>query len=281
MNRRLPLAPPLRATLVCIVSLAAPMLAGCSGCHGAAGNDAGPAPSASSSAGSFLTRRAPLTGAPSAPGAPEVINPKARREPDWDLDSSDPARDYAVRYAQATLRYGEPSAASCMIFSPSQAAGNQRRVEVKTGPGCPGGAGTVRDVFLVDVAGDRLAVDDPTKRDPLAKWPDGSTPDGPASPEIREIDRMQDWKSPMQDAVRRQLLVPVRVQAYGRGSYPVISIAGWHGDIQVNAPADKLKPLADALCATGGGAPVGILAAIDRTHILRIRCPASTRWEEL
>ncbi len=206
--------------------------------------------------------------------------PPGLRQPDWDLSKDDPARDYARRYAFFTRRY--PDGLDCVEFGPSEASSNVRRVTVTTAAACPtgGGAGTVRDVFLVDTAGDHLTVDDKTKRSPLAKWPDGSDPEGPASPQIREVGDMKNWKSPLQDALLKQQLAALRMQSYGRGTYPVVSIAGWHGVVQLDAPPDALQPLADALCAANDNMPMAIVAGFDRAHVLRITCPASTRWDK-
>lgn len=206
--------------------------------------------------------------------------PEVKRQPDWDLSKDDPARDYARRYAFFTRRY--PDGLECVEFGASEVSTDVRRVTVTTAAACPtgGGAGTVRDVFLVDVAGDHLTVDDKTKRNPLAKWPDGSDPEGPASPQIREIGDMKNWKSPLQDALIKQLLAPLRMQSYGRGTYPVVSIAGWHGVVQLNAPPDALQPLADAVCGANDSMPMAIVAGFDRSHVLRISCPAATRWDQ-
>ncbi len=255
-------------------------LSACSGCSGGHGQaptgDAGAAAASSSPAsGSWLSRRDP---GPSSGSPQEALYPTPSREPDWDLDTADAARDYVRRYAFFTKRYGENL--DCVDLGASQPAGDKRRVEVKTAPSCPG-AGTVRDVFMVDVAGDRLGVDDPAKRDPLARWPDGSSPDGPSTEKVREIVDMKNWQSPVRAVFGHQSLVPVRVQAYGRGTYPVVSIAGWHGPLQRNASPDAFKPLAEELCRTTGGMPLGIFAAMDRVHLLRVRCPAATRFDTL
>jgi hypothetical protein len=206
--------------------------------------------------------------------------PPVLRQPDWDLSKDDPARDYARRYAFFTKRY--PDGLDCVEFGASEAAKAVRRVTVTTAAACPtgGGPGNVRDVFLVDVAGDHLTVDDKTKRNPLAKWPDGSDPEGPASPTIREVGDMKNWKSPLQDALLKQQLAPLRMQSYGRGTYPVVSIAGWHGAVQLDAPPDALQPLADAVCASNDNMPMAIVAGFDRAHVLRITCPAATRWDQ-
>jgi hypothetical protein len=209
------------------------------------------------------------------PSVSAVPIPQPKRAPDWGLDSEDPARDYVRRYTLGTRRYGE--SLDCVDVGRSEPSGDRRRVEVKTAATCPG-AGTVRDVFLVDVALDRLTVDDKTKRDPLAHWPDGSDPEGPAGA-VRELSVGRDWKAPIKDVLQRQQLVPVRVQGYGRGTYPVITLAGWHGDIDRTASPDTLQPFAQALCQASGGMPLGLFAGLDRTLMLRIRCPAATRWD--
>jgi hypothetical protein len=203
--------------------------------------------------------------------------PQPKREPDWDLDSDDPARDYVRRYAFGTKRYGESR--DCVDVGRSQPAGDRRRVEAKTAATCPG-AGTVRDVFLVDVAGDRLGVDDRTRRDALAHWPDGSDPEGPPGT-VRELSATRDWKVPIKDVLQREQLVPIRVQGYGRGTYPVITIAGWHGAVVPTASPEALRPFAQALCEASGGMPLGLFGGLDRTLILRVRCPAATRWDRL
>jgi hypothetical protein len=202
---------------------------------------------------------------------------KPQREPDWDLDSDDAARDYVRRYALGTKRYGDTL--DCIDIGASKPAGDRRRVGVTTAAGCPG-ASTVRDVFLVDLAGDRLTVDDKSKRNALGRWPDGSDPEGPPGA-VQEMVSMRDWKSPLKEAIQRQLLVPIRVQTYGRGTYPVVTIAGWHGAIVPAAGPDALRSFADALCKATGGAPMGLLAGVDRSLMLRIRCPAAFRWDKL
>ncbi len=101
---------------------------------------------------------------------------------------------------------------------------------------------------------------------------------------MREIDDTAHWKSTLNDAIRAQMLVPMRLQAYGRGSYPVVSLAGWYGTVQPGASPDTLRPLATALCAGNDGLPLGLLTVMDRSRILRIRCGKngpSTRWDTL
>ncbi|HEY3817548.1 MAG TPA: hypothetical protein VGL81_10270 [Polyangiaceae bacterium] len=207
-----------------------------------------------------------------------LLPPKPGREPDWDLDANDAARDYVRRYALGTKRYG--ATLKCADIRPSVRAGDKVTVEVRSAAGCPD-AGTVRDVFVVDVAGDRLGVDDPAKRDPLARWPDGSDPGAPSKDVLNTSD-MRKWNGALKDAVFGKLqLVVIRVQMYGRGTYPVITLAGWHGALDRNATPEDLKTLDEDLCRANDGAPLGIIAGIDRANILRIRCPGPPRWDRL
>jgi hypothetical protein len=221
-------------------------------------------------AGHLIPRMAPPPPDPSA-------SSQAGRDPDWDLDQDDPARDYVRRYVAVTKRYGETL--DCISLEPSQPSGEKRRVEAKNAPGCPA-AGQQRDVFVVDVAADRLSVDDRTKRDVLARWPDGSDPEGPANP-VRDGSQMKAWQGPLKDAIRMQELVPVRVQAYGRGSYPVVTIAGWHKAVTPSAPPESLRPFAEALCRANEGLPLAFLAGVNRSTLMRVRCPGGVRWETL
>ena len=121
--------------------------------------DAGPTASVSSSG-------------PSDSGAPPVD--AASPPVGMDLDAEDPARDYVKRYVSATKRYDEKT--DCVLIGKSTEKDGKRVVEVKETPKC-GKANAVRDVFYVDVAGDRLSLDDPKTRAPLKPWPDGSAPD--------------------------------------------------------------------------------------------------------
>jgi hypothetical protein len=203
---------------------------------------------------------------------------KPNRDPDWALESDDPARDYVRRYVLGTKRYGDTL--DCIEIAPSAVAGDRRRVEVKNAAGCAA-AGVARDVFLVDVGSDHLYVDDKSKRDPLARWPDGSDPEGPAGP-VREMDNLKQWRGPLKETIQRQLLVPIRVQTYGRGTYPVVTIAGWHGDVTPTASPEALHGLASRLCKATGGAPMAFFAGVDRSRLLRIRCPSGDyRWDTM
>lgn len=266
---------------------------GCSGCSRTA--EPSPSPGASSSAagsarsGSWLSHPTPslaLSAPPVSSDDPRAFRPG--RDPDMDLDPTDPASDYVRRYVSATKRYGD-NKLDCIDVEPSKPAGDKRSVEVRNAATCatpaPGQTpGAVRDVFMVDVASDHLSVDDPTKRAPLERWPDGSDPEGPPGPKVREIDDTVHWKAPLNDAVRSQMLVPMRLQAYGRGSYPVVTLAGWYGVVRPGASPDSLRPMATALCAGNAGMPLGLVTAMDRSQILRIRCGKdgpTTRWQDL
>jgi hypothetical protein len=283
---------PAGAVLAALLALAT---TGCSGCgHAnpepshdtdASAASASPSPSDSASVAAAWRARHPRDDAgnliPKSTPPPidsSLLPPKPGREPDWDLDASDAARDYVRRYALGTKRYG--ASLECVDIRPSTRIADKVTVEVKTADGCPG-AGTVRDVFVVDVAGDRLSVDDKAKRDPLARWPDGSDPEGPAK-EVLNTSDMRKWKGSLKDAVFGKLqLVVIRVQMYGRGTYPVITLAGWHGGVDLSATPEDLRGLDDDLCRANDGAPLGVIAGIDRANILRIRCPGPARWDRL
>jgi hypothetical protein len=285
---------PTGAVLAACLALAA---AGCGGCgranpepaHDTDGSSpstsAAPSPSDSAATAAAWRARHPRDDAgnliPRSSPPPvdsSLLPPKPGREPDWDLDASDAARDYVRRYALATKRYG--ASPECADIRPSTRTGDRVTVEVRTAAACPG-AGTVRDVFVVDVAGDRLSVDDKATRDPLARWPDGSDPEAPPRDVLNTSD-MRKWNGALKDAVFGKFqLVVIRVQMYGRGSYPVVTIAGWHGAVNMSATPDDLRSLDDDLCRANEGAPLGIIAGIDRANILRIRCPGPARWDRL
>jgi hypothetical protein len=211
------------------------------------------------------------------PDDPDATPPQPKREPDWDLDSDDAARDYVHRYAIATQRYGETL--DCIDVRPSQTFGDKRRVEVRVSSGCPD-VGALRDVFLVDVGGDRLTVDDKSLRAPLALWPDGSDAEGPPG-KVLEADDLRKPRDNVTAALRQMQLVPIRVQFYGRGSYPVVTLAGWHAAVLPTASEEDLRPTAEALCKATHDMPLAFFGGIDRSRILRIRCPGGARWDRL
>jgi hypothetical protein len=98
---------------------------------------------------------------------------------------------------------------------------------------------------------------------------------------VRELSGTKDWKVPIKDVLQRAQLVPIRVQGYGRGTYPVVTLAGWHAAIVPNASPEELRPFAQELCTASGGAPMGLFGGLDRTLMLRVRCPPATRWDKL
>jgi hypothetical protein len=207
--------------------------------------------------------------------------PQPKREPDWDLDPDDRARDYVRVYAIGTKRYGD--SLDCIALGASRQVAGGRRVEVRAAPGCADG-GAVLDVFLVDLAEDHLSLEDKADHLALARWPDGSDPDGQPSKPIRQVNSMRDWKSPLHDAITNRQLVAIRLQTYGRGTYPVVTLAGWHGEVHPGATAEELKPLAQELCKVNAGLPLALFGGLDRSNALLIRCPPSgpsVRWDKL
>ncbi len=203
---------------------------------------------------------------------PADMPPHASRDPDWDLDKSDPARDYVERYVRATMRYGPET--KCVETKVSGQSGAKAIVEVRDKKdGCPTPRADARDVFLVDVTGDRL---ESAKGGTLAKWPDGSDPAAPANASPVELDP---WSSPLKDVLIEMRLTPIRAQAYGRGSYLLVTIAGWRAPVTVNAPPELTRPFAERVCAATGGLPIAFVAGIDRATVLRVKCPGTARWD--
>jgi hypothetical protein len=207
--------------------------------------------------------------------------PQASRDPDWGLDPSDPAKDYVSRYLRATKRYGEHSA--CVVVRPSTFAGGRSVVETRNdGSGTCGKADDLRDRFFVVVATDTMSLDDSLHQPKLRAWPDGSDTDGPPK-RVTDIQDLHTWKAALRDTFHKLQLAPLRVQLYGRGTYPVVSIAGWHGPVQRTMTSADLEAPAKALCDANDGEPLGILAGVDRTTLLQISCAggAHARFESL
>jgi hypothetical protein len=203
-----------------------------------------------------------------------------KRDIDWDLDKSDPASDYVERYVQATQRYGAER--RCVHAQPSRIENGRSLVETRDSQddGCKG-TGAVRDTFAVDVERDHLELADPAVGSPLADWPDGSSPGGMPTPPPKEGPGIEVWSSPLPKALKALELVPLRVQFYGRGSYPLISVAGWHGAVTPASSAAELESDTKKICAASAGFPIGIIATMDRSAVLRIRCPRGAAWEHL
>jgi hypothetical protein len=238
--------------------------------------DAGPVHMSLAQALGLGTEKAP----PPEPPTDADFVKLGTHEPDWDLDRADPATDYVERYIQATQRY--KAERTCVHAQPSRIDGGRTLVETRDSSeeGCKG-TGAVRDTFAVDIARDRLELADPARGDPLAEWPDGSRPNGMAAPSPKEGPQIGQWKSALPKALEALTLVPLRVQFYGRGSYPLISVAGWHGTVTPASSPEQLAAAAQKICHASAGFPLGIIETMDRSTVLRIKCPASTRWERL
>jgi len=232
-----------------------------------------PAPAASAPPGPTHRHRDP----PPIPSGANVP-PQPSSQPTWALDPADPAHEYVARYLRATFRYGPQT--GCVVVGPSQFKDGNTTVEVTNGPtGSCGPANVSRETFLVNVSSDRLSVTAPPDHDALKKWPDGSDPEGPAGPPVEKDPRS--WKSPLHDAIIGLNLVPVRLQFYGRGTYPIVTIAGWHDQVTREATPDTLSSIARKLCAVNENQGFAIFAGIDRANMLRIDCPDRFRWDRL
>ncbi len=197
----------------------------------------------------------------------------------WDLDPADPARDYVRRYVLATVRY--KTLFECMQIGKGVADGDKVRVEVREAPSPTCKVGTaVRDVFVVDLARDRLTVDDPVKRAPLAVWPDMSKPDEPAAP-VWEVNAVREWASPLAKTFPEAGLAPVHIQGYGRGTYLVVTLAGLRGTpLDRAGPEMKAKAALKKICDTNQNASFAIGEVLDPRMWLRVRCePVSYKWE--
>jgi hypothetical protein len=204
---------------------------------------------------------------------------RSSRTPDWTLDAADPARDYVGRYLRATLRYGTDTA--CVVLGRSAFRNGESLVEVRSpADGSCGKAGDLRDTFIANVSADRLRLDDPEHRPALKPWPDGSMPDAPPAP-VASVADLFHWKAPLHDAIKNQQLYPLRVQLYGRGTYPIITLAGWHALFDPKGDLAALKAPAHELCTATRGAPMGFFAELDRSTLLRIDCPDNPHWEQL
>ena len=201
------------------------------------------------------------------------------REPDVDLDTVDPAADYLGRYVRATRRFGERNGDSCAKVGAWSARGEARVVEAHGDARC--GTGGLRDAFVIDLPHDRLALLDGKSGGSLGPWPDGSHPgEGPRP--VASIDRIKDWDSKVASLMATMNLSPYRVELLGRGTYRVITLAGWREPIARHAPAEELRPTMKKICAANEGESFGIFAGTERHEILRVRCPSGdTRVEGL
>lgn len=241
----------------------------------ACNRSAEPPPPEPSSAASTKPGRPPLP--PPAVSSPSIL-PTAGHEPDWGLDPADPARDYVGRYVRATKRYGNTP---CVTIGPSKFAGDKSIVETRNdASGACGKLDELRDRFFVTTSPDRLSLDESLHGPKLQAWPDGSDPAGPAR-KPADIQDLHTWKTVLRDTFHQLELAPLRVQLYGRGTYPIISIAGWHGAVQRTMTPGELDVPSKRLCAANDGEPLGIFAGVDRSTLLRIMCPSGARFETL
>jgi hypothetical protein len=210
--------------------------------------------------------------------AASLVPPQPKREPDMDLDTEDPARDYVRRYVHGSGRYGDKTA--CTLYGKSYAKAGRRAVDVGDDPACSGGSTAVRETFLVDVGGDRLAVDDAANHPPLQLWPDGSDPGSPPKLPVREFDNMKTWGTALHTSLEQLQLLAVRVQLYGRGTYPLVTLAGWRPQFGKSTAGSTLDDDAKKFCAATADQPLSFIAGIDRSTTLRIQCPGGKwRWD--
>jgi hypothetical protein len=233
--------------------------------------DSAPAPSPSSSNSlAELTKRLSQKQTP-PPLDPDAMAPIAKREPDWDLDKRDPARDYVRRYIWGVARYGDMS--RCVDAQPSTPANGKAEVHVADAvpPRCPPTG--VDETFAVDVPGDRLElVRKQVDRSKLRPWLDGSDPGAPAKTPVPEFANPNKWNTPTGQAMKEARLVPIRIQMYGRGTYPFVMLAGWPAWFPRTIDQASRDAFAAKICAGSQGMPLAIGAGLDRSNVLRVRC---------
>jgi len=234
------------------------------------GNPPSPQPRATNSADASSDRSSPATAA---------VLPPLGRDPDWELDPADSAKDYVSRYMRGTKRYGAQT--GCVTVGTSTFVNDRSVVETHNdASGTCGAAGALRDRFFVRVAADRMTIDDSLHQPKLQPWPDGSDPNAPPA-KVADAPHMGAWKAPLSEALKKLELATVRLQLYGRGTYPVLSIAGWHGRVQRGMTTSELEAPAKELCTSNDNDPMAIFAGLDRSTVLRITCPGTARWDAL
>ena len=261
----------------------------CGGCHGSAPEttatdisaDAAPAPSSSANSFLELTKRLSQKQTP-PPIDPDAMSPVAKRDPDWDLDRRDPARDYVRRYVWGVARYGETS--HCVDAQPSVPAGGKTTVRVADAvpPHCPPTG--VDETFAVDVAADRLElVKQQVDRPKLKPWLDGSDPYGPPKTPVPEFAAPTKWNTPAGKVLKDARLTPIRIQMYGRGTYPFVILAGWPEWFPRTMDQGTRDAFAAKLCSGSAGMPLVIGAGLDRSNVLRVRCGDTPTgvWDQL
>src|SRR5438093_761061 len=92
--------------------------------------------------------------------------------------------------------------------------------------------------------------DDPALMPPTP----GGDPGGPVAAPV-EADAPP---AKLKDALFAAKLTPVRTQLYGRGSYVVITLAGWRPPLTPSAAPASMSELVRATCAASDGLPFGL-----------------------
>ncbi len=213
---------------------------------------------------------------------PKDIVPVAKRDPDWDLEPQDPARDYVRRYVWGVSRYGDMS--PCVDAQASVPENGKATVRVVDAypPHCPPTG--VDEIFAVDVSADRLElVHQQSDRPKLAKWFDGSDPLGPAKAPVPEFANPAKWTTPTGDVFKDAQLAVVRIQLYGRGTYPFVMVAGWPQWFPRDSDQATRDAFAVKVCTASKGLPLAVAAGLNRSDVLRIRCGEHPTgiWETL
>src|SRR5262249_11099583 len=159
-------------------------------------------------------------------------------------------------YVRATNRYGAKTA--CARASASRSDGGRALVDVAGGKDAPCSlGGAVLDTFAVRASADRPELAGPKRGAALAEWPARSAPGGPPGGKVPAEDDLHKWTSPLHELLSGMHFTAIRVQYYGRGSYPVVTLAGWRDPIRPGG-ADDLHDLAQKICGATKGAPVGL-----------------------
>jgi hypothetical protein len=217
------------------------------------------------------------------PVDPREIVPVAKRDPDWDLETQDPARDYVRRYVWGVSRYGDLS--TCVDAQASIPESGKATVRVVDAypQRCASPTG-IDEIFGVDVGADHLElVHQQSDRPKLGKWADGSDPLGPAKTPVPEFANSAKWTTPTGDVFKDARLAVVRIQLYGRGTYPFVMLAGWPDWFPRSSDQAMRDAFAVKVCTASKGLPLAVAAGLNRSDVLRIRCGASPTgvWETL
>jgi hypothetical protein len=84
----------------------------------------------------------------------------------------------------------------------------------------------------------------------------------------------------MADAFQKLQLSPIRIQGYGRGTYLLITLAGWRAPLARDASDVEMKDAANKLCAVNDGRSFAVTTPFDARTWLRIKCDGTWRWED-